>query len=136
MTLIVVSGEARRQRQREAAEKAVIAERDRRLEADFEFQGVMYQRDRLSLQRIQGATQMATLAIAAGAQLGDLHWHGGSDPFGWIASDDSVTLMDAQTVVAFGMAAGARESALIFAARDLRQMDPIPENLTDDQWWP
>lgn len=114
----------------------VAAERDRRLRLDFEFEGVMYQRDSISVQRIAGAAQMASLAIAAGAQPGDLFWHGGEQPFGWIASDDTVTPMDAQTVVAFGMAAAARETLLIFAARDLRQMEPIPTDFADDRWWP
>lgn len=112
------------------------AERDRRLRADFEFNGVMYQRDLTSLQRITGAAQMASLAIAAGAQPGDLQWHGGPGPFGWITSDDAVTLMDAYTVIAFGQTAGARESQIIFAAYALRNMDPLPENFADDEWWP
>jgi hypothetical protein len=100
----------------------LTAERDRRLHADFTFNGVAYQRDPISVQRIAGAAQMATLAIAAGAQPGDLFWHGGEEPFGWIASDDTVTPMDAQTVVAFGIAAAGRETEIIFAARALRQM--------------
>jgi hypothetical protein len=111
-------------------------ERDRRLRLDFEFQGVMYQRDPISVQRIAGAAQIATMAIAQGAQPGDMFWHGGDAPFGWIASDDTVTLMDAQTVVAFGMAAAALETALIFAARHLRNMQPIPSDYANDKWWP
>lgn len=62
-------------------------------------------------------------------------WHGGSEPFGWIAADNEVVSMDAQTVFAFGQAAAAVETRLIFAARALREMDPIPENFTDDAWW-
>ena len=113
----------------------VARERDRRLELDFEFGGVMYQRDRVSMSRIAGASQLAALAIAQGAQAGDLLWHGGDTPFGWIASDDTVTPMDAQTVIAFGMAAAARETQLVFAARNLRNMDPIPDDFADDKWW-
>ena len=111
-------------------------ERNRRLAADFEFQGVMYQRDSVSLQRIAGAAQIASIAIAAGAQPDDMRWHGGASDFGWIASDDTVTPMDAQTVVAFGMAAAARETSLVFAARNLRNMDDVPEDFTDDKYWP
>jgi hypothetical protein len=114
----------------------VNSERDRRLALDFEFQGKLYQRDRVSVQRISGAAQMASLAIAQGAQSGDLYWHGGVHPFGWIASDDSVTHMDAQTVVQFGIAAAGVETAIIFAARALRQMEPIPQDFTDDKYWP
>jgi hypothetical protein len=114
----------------------VAQERDRRLDGDFEFQGVMYKRDPKSIVRISGAAQMATRAIGMGAQPGDLFWHGGDDPFGWIASDDSATPMDAQTVELFGIAMAARETQLIFAARALRRMDPIPEDFADDKWWP
>jgi hypothetical protein len=103
---------------------------------DFEFQGVMYQRDPISVQRISGASQIAAMAIAQGAEAGDIFWHGGEAAFGWIASNDTVTPMDAQTVVAFGMAAAARETALIFAARDLRNMETIPSDYADDKWWP
>ena len=111
-------------------------ERDRRLIANFEFQGVSYQRDPISVQRIAGAAQLASLAIMAGAQPGDLHWHGRDTPFGWITADDDVTFMDAMTVIDFGRAAAARETELIFAARALRLLDPIPEDFADDKWWP
>lgn len=114
----------------------ISRERDRRLAADFDFQGVRYQRDPLSVQRIAGAAQLATLALAQGAQPGDLRWHGGAGDFGWIASDDSVTPMDAPTVIDFARAAAGRETALIFAARTLRHMDPIPDDYADDKWWP
>jgi hypothetical protein len=119
-----------------ATQGDVAQERDRRLALDFDFQGKLYQRDRVSVQRIAGAAQMASLAIAQGAQAGDLHWHGGEPPFGWIASDDSVTHMDAQTVVQFGIAAAGVETAIIFAARALRQMETIPQDFTDDKYWP
>lgn len=114
----------------------VAAERDRRLAADFTFQGKMYQRDPKSLQRIAGAAQMASLALASGAQADDLRWHGGDSDFGWIASDDTVTPMTAPTMIAFGQAAAAMETQIIFAARNLRRMDPIPADFTEDTWWP
>lgn len=95
----------------------------------------LWQRDRISLQRITGAATLAGFAVAAGAQPGDFLWHGGSEPFGWIAADNEVVTMDAQTVFAFGQAAAAVETRLIFAARALREMDPIPEDFRDDRWW-
>lgn len=113
----------------------VNAERDRRLEMDFEFQGVMFQRDETSMKRINGAGTLALGAIVNGAQPGDLFWHGEPDPFGWIASDNSVVQMDAQTMFGFGQAAAAVESRLVFAAKALRDMDPIPEDYADDAYW-
>ena len=120
----------------EAKRNAVAAERQRRLAADFEFGGKLYKRDPISLQRIAGAAQIAALAVASGAEPGDYYWHGGEAPFGWITVDDDVTPMDAATVVEFGKAAAARETALVFAARALRRMEPIPADYADDKWWP
>lgn len=114
----------------------IKAERDRRLNADFLFQDTLFQRDPISVQRIAGAAQLAALAIMGGAQAGDVHWHGGDEAFGWIASNDTVVTMDAFTVINFGRAAAARETQLIFAARYLRMLDPVPEDFADDRWWP
>ncbi len=114
---------------------SVNAERDRRLAADFEFQGKLYQRDTVSLQRITGAATLAGFAIASGAQPGNLRWANPESDFGWIASDNTITPMDAQTCFAFGQAAAAVETQLIFRAKELRNMDPIPSDYTDDKWW-
>jgi hypothetical protein len=114
----------------------VNAERDRRLEADFEFQGVMYQRDSTSLQRITGAATLAGFAMGAGAQVGNLRWANPNVDFAWIASDNSVTTMDAQTCFAFGQAAAGVETAIMFAAKATRGLNPIPADYTDDAYWP
>lgn len=113
----------------------VNAERDRRLADDFEFQGKLYQRDPTSLQRITGAATLAGFAIAAGKQAGDLRWANPDQDFGWIASDNTITPMDAQTCFAFGQAAAAVETRLIFRAKELRLMQHIPADYTDDSWW-
>jgi hypothetical protein len=113
----------------------VIAERNRRITDDFEFMGKMYQRDAASLQRITGAATLAGFAIAGGAKAGNLRWANAAQDFGWIASDNTITPMDAQTCFAFGQAAANVETRLIFAAKRLRAMDPIPADFTDDRWW-
>lgn len=133
---IVIDGQARLAAERAAAEVAIRVERDRRLNADFEFQGVMYQRDQVSLARITGAATLAGFAVAAGSPAGYLRWANPDEDFAWIASDNSVVTMDAQTAFAFGQAAAAVETAIVFAAKTLREMDPIPENFTDDEHWP
>lgn len=119
---------------REVSIKEINAERDRRLSADFEFQGKMYQRDPVSLARITGAATLAGFAVAGGAQVGDLRWANADQDFGWIASDNSVTPMDAQTCFAFGQAAANVETRLVFAAKALREMSPRPAVLTDEHW--
>jgi len=118
------------------ARAAVNAERDRRMTATFAFAGKSYDCDARSLQRITGAAALARFALIAGAEADDLRWHGGAADFTWIAADNSMTTMDAQTCAAFGDAAVANESAHIFAGHAIKAMDPIPADYTDDKYWP
>lgn len=118
------------------AEVDVDAERDRRIDAGVEFQGVMFQSRMTDRENIAGAAQLGFMAVVAGAEAGDLRWSNPDQDFAWIASDNSLVPMDAQTVVAFGKAAAERKQALIFAARQLKDMEPIPVDYTDDKWWP
>jgi len=113
----------------------VKAERDRRLQLDFEFGGKMFQRDPKSIARISGAGTLALAAIMGGAQAGDYRWHGEDTDFSWIASDDSSMIMDAPTCFAFGTKAAKVESNLIHKAKTLREMDPIPSDYVDDKYW-
>lgn len=115
----------------------VNAERDRRTYAGFMFQGKLYDFDQAkSKPNITGAGPLALAAMMNGAQPGDYFWHGGVDEFAWIAHDNSLNVMDAQTVLQFGKAAAAWETAHIFYARALKALDPIPLNYTDDFYWP
>ncbi|QKV17865.1 DUF4376 domain-containing protein [Oricola thermophila] len=114
----------------------VNAERDRRIADGFMFNGVQYQSGPEDRENIAGAATAALGAIMNGAQPGDYHWHGGSSDFVWIAADNTEHAMDAQTVYAFGQAALAHKQAHIFAARALKDSDPIPADYADDQYWP
>lgn len=114
----------------------VNAERNRRMRGTFIFNGVAFNCDSDSLQRITGAGTLAGFAMGAGAQAGDLYWHGGTDPFAWIAADNSIVTMDAPTAFAFGQAAARNETLHIFAAKALKDTDPIPTDFSDDKWWP
>lgn len=117
--------------------EAVNAERDRRVHAGFPFGGKTYAFDPASKQRVTGAGTLAGFAIANGAQPGDAYWHGGTQPFRWIADDNSLTEMDAQTCFAFGQAAAAHEEAHIFAARAIKDMSPIPvDYASNESYWP
>jgi len=119
------------------ARAAVNAERDRRMTATFAFAGKRYDCDARSLQRITGAAALARFAVIAGAEADDLRWHGGAADFTWIAADNSMTTMDAQTCAAFGNAAAANESAHIFAGHAIKVMDPIPTDYaTNEDYWP
>jgi hypothetical protein len=109
--------------------------RDKRISTGFLFQEKMYDSRPEDQKRIGGAAQLAFMAVVAGAQPGDYLWSGES-PFGWIAQDNSIVLMDAQTVIEFAKVAAAWESAHIFAARTLKNMEIVPEDFKEDKWWP
>ena len=115
----------------------VSAEERRRTQAGFSFNNVHFQFDDLAKSRIAGAASSAHIAMSlSGKQAGDYRWHGGDADFAWIATDNTLVTMDAPTVIAFGQAALAWESAHVFAARALKDLDPIPTDYTDDSYWP
>lgn len=113
----------------------VNRERDRRLQK-FTFEGVVYDFDAASSNRIDKARGSALAALIAGAQPGNLRWANPNVDFGWIAADNTITPMDAHTCLAFGNAAAAWEGLHIIAARTLKDMNPIPEGYADDEYWP
>lgn len=113
----------------------VNRERDRRLGSNFTFGGKPFQRDVSAVKRITGAYSMALAAIVGGAQTGNYRWHGGSADFAWIAADNSLVAMDAQTVIAFGNACAAIEEDLVIKARAIKDLDPIPDDFAADAWW-
>ncbi len=119
----------------------VDRERDRRIDAGFVFEGVRYQSDEGSRENIAGAKSAATDAIALGAKAGDFGWQrlldaNGAQAFVWIAADNSLHPMDAQTMVQFGYAALNHKQSMIFKARALKAMDPIPTDYaTNETYW-
>lgn len=114
----------------------VDSERDRRIDAGVTFGGVLYQSKTTDRENIAGAAQMAFMAVVGGAQPGNLRWSNPDQDFAWICAENTLVPMDAQTVVEFGRAAALRKSDLIYAGRALKDMPEIPENFTDDAWWP
>lgn len=114
----------------------VDVERDRRMRDVLSFQGNTYDVDEMSLQRITGAATLAGFAVAAGAQPGNFRWHGGNTDFAWITSDNQTVTLDAPTVFSLGQAAANWESLHIFAARSLKDMNSIPQDYTNDSYWP
>jgi hypothetical protein len=114
----------------------VDTERDRRIAGGLTFGGVEYQTRPFDRENIAGAAQLAALAIQGGAIEGELTWHGGEQPFVWIAADNSIQPMDAQTVVGLGKALAGHIQSHIFAARALKDADPIPADYRDDGHWP
>lgn len=113
----------------------VDIERDRRISAGFMFNSVKYQSRPEDRENIAGSSQVAFAAMVGGAQPGNFFWHGGSDEFVWIAEDNTLHPMDAQTMFEFGKAAMAHKQAMIFKARAIKDIDPIPANYADDTYW-
>ncbi|MFK4259033.1 DUF4376 domain-containing protein [Agrobacterium tumefaciens] len=121
----------------------VDAVRDMRINSGFGFEGNVYQARAEDRENIAGAVKAATDAITLfGAEEGDYAWQRLLDPaapaeFRWIAADNNTHLMDAQTVMRFGYAALGHKQSHIFAARELKDMDPIPADYaTNPAYWP
>jgi hypothetical protein len=114
----------------------VSEERDRRIDGGFTYNGIKYQSREGDRENISGAATSALAAIMNGATEGDYLWHGGQTDFEWIAEDNTTTKMDAQTMFNFGQAAMYHKQSHIFAARSLKDLDPIPSDFTDDKYWP
>jgi hypothetical protein len=113
----------------------VDAERDRRIANGFSFGAKQYQSRASDLENIAGAATAALGAIVGGAVVGNFRWHGGATDFAWIAEDNTLTVMDAQTMFGFAQIAMAHKQAHMFAARALKDM-PINPNYADDGNWP
>lgn len=113
----------------------VDAERDRRTNAGFIFKDKLIQSRDSDRENVSGAAQLAFMAIVGGAQPDDYRWSDPDTPFQWIAADNTLLTLDAKDTVAMGRAAAATKQSLIFKARDLKNMSPIPLDYTDDKWW-
>ena len=130
MTIITI-----RQRTADELREMINAERDRRM-SKFKFGGVEYDFGLVDRTRIDKAKTNAMAAIELGAQPGNLRWADPDFDFGWITAANGFTLMDAQTTLAFGLAAAAWEGKLIVAARNLKDQNPVPQDYANDSHWP
>ncbi|TCT42794.1 DUF4376 domain-containing protein [Martelella mediterranea] len=115
---------------------AVDAERDRRIADGFVFEGVTYQSRPSDIDKISRWAASARSVIEAGAVAGDYRWHGQNYDFAWIAADNTTHKLDAQAMVALGETVLAHEQAHILAARQIKDMDPIPADYAHDSYWP
>lgn len=94
-----------------------MARRDELIDGGVTFGGVAYQTRPTDRENILGASLLASLALAGGAQAGDFRWADPAADFVWIAMDNSKVQMDAPTVIELGKAQAARKQGLIFKAR-------------------
>ncbi|WP_236208999.1 DUF4376 domain-containing protein [Pseudomonas tohonis] len=113
----------------------VDAERDRRIESGIKFNGVNFQSRAADRENVSSAAQLALMAIGNGAEAENLRWLDPDNDFCWIASDNSLVPMDAQTVFELGRVFAVTKQHLIFAARKLKSLKTIPADFADDKWW-
>ena len=113
----------------------VDRERNRRV-AVLTFSGKAYDFDASSQQNISAMGTFAKLFIAGGGDPAKADWVQDGTPFVWIAKDNSLNPMTAGTMSQFADAALAHKSGLIFAARALKDTNPIPQDYADDKHWP
>ena len=115
----------------------VDAERDRRL-ARLTFAGKVYDfvDANGSETNIAGAATLALAAIVSGAQPGNLRWANPAVDFVWIAADNALVPMDAQTCLTFGAAAADWKARHIYAGRVLKNLQSIPSDYAADARWP
>lgn len=113
----------------------VDVERDRRM-ALMTFQGYVFDADPVSLRRIETAKTNALAATITGADSGDLRWAHPDMDFSWFDHSNQPVPMDAQTCLAFGLAAAAWEGLHIVAARVIKNMMPIPSDYANNSYWP
>lgn len=91
---------------RAAKLREIDAARDMAITGGFEFNGVRYDSDAKSIQRINGAVTLSLLNPAFETD--------------WITFDNSVVRLNAAQLAGLGAAAGQHEAAQIFRARQLK----------------
>jgi len=118
----------------------VDAERDKRIAAGFLYLGIKFQAREIDRQNITGKALAAQVAISNGAQPNDLYWNSSDMEFAWIAANNELVPMDAQSVVAFAQAADLWVTAHYMAARTVKDQMALGQALeapyTDDIYWP
>jgi len=114
----------------------VNQERDKRMEK-FTFGGKEYSisKDDGSLANVSGAGTLALGAMVSGAQPGNLRWADPAVDFSWIADDNTLTTMDAQSTWAFAQAAAAWRKAMIYKARAIKDLEEIPTDYKNNSYW-
>ena len=76
-----------------------------------------------------------TAGRPSGAQPGNLRWADPLVDFSWIADDNTLTTMDAQTTWAFAQAAAAWRKQMIYTARAIKDMEVIPTDYQNNSYW-
>jgi hypothetical protein len=117
--------------------KSAVDDEKSRRRATFVYGGKEYQCSESEVPNLSTMGALAKFALLTGAQPGNLRWADADNDFGWIALDNTITLMDAPTMSDFADKAMIWVSRHIFTARALKDIYPnIPAEFTMDAYWP
>lgn len=115
----------------------VDLERDRRTALGFYYKGHLMQARPADIDNMTGAAFRAFISISQGETIpGDLRWSDPDSDFGWIDADNEILPIDAFDMIEMGTLAMKHKKDHIFAARDLKNMNPIPLDYKNDSYWP
>lgn len=120
----------------EVPKEDVSRERDRRISSGFTWSTKEFQSDEDSRENINGAVSGALAYLISGGSPDELYWDNPNVPFMWLAKNNELIAMSPSQVVQFGQAMMAHKKQCIFAARTIKDMNPIPKDFTDDKYWP
>lgn len=114
----------------------VDAERNRRINSGFRFDGHVYQSDPDSRENIAGAFNLALAHISQGGDANQTDWMEPGTSSEWRTRDNVQVPMTPSKMLDFGKAAFAHKASHIYAARALKAADPIPADFEADTHWP
>lgn len=114
---------------------AVDVEREVRVNSGFSHDGRQYRSRAEDRSSITENSNLAAMAIMNGAQPGELNWLNDDEEFQWIDADNERVPMDAQSMINLARSAATHKNRLVFAARTLKDMSPIPADYADDKYW-
>lgn len=120
----------------EVPKEHVNQERDRRISAGFTWSTKNFQSERDDRENINGAVSGAIAYLLAGGNPDELYWDNPNVPFMWLAKNNELIAMSPSQVIDFGKTMMAHKKQCIFAARTIKDMNPIPKDFTDDKYWP
>lgn len=115
----------------------VNAERDKRITGGIEYMGYTFQSNEFSQRNMMDASQSAEAAIATDPTLAETYrWQSGAtEDYRWITADNQYVLMNAYDVRGLAQMMIRWKQRQIVNGRVLKDMDPIPLDYKDDQYW-
>tara|TARA_R100001086_G_scaffold16743_2_gene8193 strand:- start:2297 stop:2815 length:519 start_codon:yes stop_codon:yes gene_type:complete len=120
----------------EPASEDVNKERNRRISGGFSWNGHTFQSDPDSRENIIGSSVDATEFMRSGGSSDEVYWQSPDTPFVWLSEENQLVPLSPAQMIDMGRALLSHKKNCIFAARVLKDMDPIPSDFTDDKYWP